>query len=89
LFAATANKYVVDANIPQTATTCLVDKIHEITFAYILFTLVASVTSLILYERGRHPERRTFDVSAGLILLISYIGIVLWYWTEAHVQSPL
>ena len=84
LFAVAANKYVVDANIPQSATNCLVDKIHEMTFVYILLTLIASVVALKLHENARHPERRMFDIWMGVILLVSYCAILTIFLMQAH-----
>ncbi len=83
LFAVAANKYVVDSNIPQTATNCLVDKVHEITFFYILLILIATIVSLMLHERSKHPQRKTFDIAAGITLLLSYIGIIATLWVIA------
>ena len=88
LFAVAANKYVVDSNIPQSATNCLVDKVHEITFVYILLILVCTVISLRLHESALHPERTRFDIIAGLTLLFSYAGILIFYWIKAHQDIP-
>jgi len=89
LFAVAANKYVVDSNIPQTATNCLVDKIHELSFVYILFTLIASVISLKLHDRAKHPQRRMFDISAGVILFFSYIAVVVYLLALTHSHLDL
>ncbi len=89
LFAVAANKYVVDANIPQSATNCLVDKIHELTFVYILITLIASVVSLKLHENQKHKARSSFDTAFGLILLISYVVIIVCFLIVAHQSMAL
>ncbi|MDB5281420.1 MAG: hypothetical protein JWO06_495 [Bacteroidota bacterium] len=88
LFAVAANKYVVDSNIPQSATNCLVDKVHEITFIYILAILFCTVISLRLHESSKHPERVRFDLVAGLSLLISYAAILVYYLTKANQDVP-
>jgi hypothetical protein len=88
LFAVAANKYVVDSNIPQSATNCLVDKVHEITFVYILLVLVASVISLVLHEKEKHPQRKAFDLWGALILLFSYITVIGYYWIAAVRAIP-
>ena len=77
LFAVAANKYVVDLSIPENATNCLIDKIHEITFVYILITLVASVISLYLERGEKIQERKKFDLIAAVLVLTTYT-LIIW-----------
>jgi hypothetical protein len=77
LFAVAANKYVVDSSIPENAVNCLVDKIHEITFVYILFMLITSVVSLTLDKRKNGFSRKVFDWIAAAIIFISYVVILM------------
>lgn len=83
LFAVAANKYVVDNSIPENATNCLVDKIHEITFVYILFTLIGTAISLILHERKKDRHRKLFDWISALVLFVTYCIILLRYGVMA------
>jgi hypothetical protein len=89
LFAVAANKYVVDSNIPQAATNCLVDKVHEITFVYILLTIIASVISLRLFEKEKHPQRSKFDMASGIVLFLSFVAIIIYYLAVASADVPL
>ena len=84
LFAVTANKYVVDNSIPDNATNCLVDQIHELTFIYILFTLVASVICLILHKRSKHREREIFNWVSAVVIFLSYLFILFWFGMLAN-----
>jgi hypothetical protein len=77
LFAVAANKYVVDLSIPENATNCLIDKIHEVTFVYILITLVASVISIYLEKLGKLSQRKRFDVLTAIIILLTYM-LIIW-----------
>ena len=73
LFASVANKYVVDANIPASISFSFVDKVHFLTFFYILGTLVLSSISLRLHTIGEVQKRKKIDRRAALIMLITYI----------------
>lgn len=77
LFAVTANKYVVDSSIPESATNSLVDKIHEVTFVYILFILAASAVALILHSQKKDDARIFFDKVSGTVILVTYFLILL------------
>lgn len=77
LFAAIGNKYVVDSNIPESISFTLIDKIHIITFVYILASIFFSIISLRLYDRNNFYAQRKLDKWVALITLISYVGINL------------
>jgi hypothetical protein len=77
LFAVAANKYVVDLSIPENATNCLIDKIHEVSFVYILLTLVASVISIYLERLEKVRARKIFDISSAAIVFITYV-LIIW-----------
>jgi hypothetical protein len=79
LFAVAANKYVVDSSIPENATNCLVDQIHELTFVYIFFTLIASVIALILHKRDRHRERKIFNWISAITIFVTYVLVLVWF----------
>lgn len=77
LFAAVGNKYVVDSNIPESISFTLVDKIHIITFIYILASIFLSIISLKLHDRGKLESQNRFDRWAALLIFISYLGLNL------------
>lgn len=83
LFAVAANKYVVDSSIPDNATNCLIDKIHEITFVYILFTLIATVISILMHNKKKDKERQRFDLAAAIFFFITYFLVLLKYGLTA------
>lgn len=89
LFAVAANKYVVDANIPQNATNCLVDKVHEMTLVYILFILVANIISLRLHEGEKSWTRKRFDKLSFITLLLSYISILAYMLYKAQTTTAM
>lgn len=75
LFAAVGNKYVVDSNMPESIAFTLVDKIHDITFIYILLTIFLSLISLKLYDAPSIKTQKRFDKISSLIIVASYILI--------------
>ena len=90
LFAVAANKYVVDSSIPENATNCLVDQIHELTFVYILFSLVASVLVLILHKRGKHRQMTQFNIGSAVVVFVTYMSflVVLGLIANGHKLLP-
>lgn len=77
LFAAIGNKYVVDSNMPESIAFTLIDKIHDITFIYILATIFLSLLSLKIYDSGKIKKQQKFDRISSLSILFSYLGINL------------
>ena len=77
LFAAVGNKYVVDANIPESISFTLVDKIHNLTFIYILLSILLSIISLKIYDKGKVLLSQRFDNWGALSILVSYFIINL------------
>lgn len=75
LFAAVGNKYVVDSNIPESISLTLVDKIHNITFLYILAALTLSIISLKLYEKNKLLLSKRFDKNSAITVFFSYLMI--------------
>lgn len=84
LFAAVGNKYVMDNNIPSTISFSFVDKIHDLTFLFILTTLVLSVISLKMAENGRPVRAVKFDKTCARVVLIVYIFMNLTLIIEAN-----
>jgi len=73
LFAAVGNKYVMDNNIPSSISFSFVDKIHDLTFIFILATLVLSVCSLRIAEKGNNPKAERFDKRSAVTVLSLYV----------------
>ena len=72
LFAAVGNKYVVDSNMPESIAFTLVDKIHDITFLYILLTIFLSLISLKIYDTSNIKKQQRFDKISSLLIVTSY-----------------
>ncbi|HVZ37974.1 MAG TPA: hypothetical protein VHI13_01760 [Candidatus Kapabacteria bacterium] len=89
MFAAVANKYIVDSFLPMSVGFTLVDGIHVMTFVYILLSGCISVF-VMHYQRktGAQHEHgalvaRRIDRHAFITLLLSYIGINAFYLVRA------
>jgi hypothetical protein len=83
IFAVVGNKYIVDSALPDTATFTLVDKIHVITFVYILFSVVLSVFSLRLYKDEKIRLSKKLDLYSFWLLTITFVLINAWYIIDA------
>jgi hypothetical protein len=75
LFAAIGNKYIVDGMLPETTMYTLVDKIHVLTFTYILINLIITVVAYRFYATQRIEQARKIDWYSFLFVVSSYIGI--------------
>jgi len=75
LFAAVANKYVVDSILPETNNYTLVDKIHVITFIYILISLIMTVIAYRLFASEKNPLAKKVDKWAFWVTILSFILI--------------
>ena len=73
LFAAVGNKYIVDSILPQSTSFTLVDKIHVMTYVFLLLCIVISVISLRLWKNGKVEESKKLDWWAFLVIVISYV----------------
>lgn len=74
LFAAVGNKYIVDSSLPDHTSFTIVDKIHNVSFALIFFSIVCSVISNRIAQSGRHKLDEKFDRVCFVISLVSYIA---------------
>lgn len=83
MFAAVGNKYIVDSILPQTVAFTLVDKIHGITFVYIIFCVMISLVSLFYYKKGRQEFSKKLDLLSFFCLLISFIIINYYFISNA------
>jgi len=75
LFAAIANKYVTDSNIPVSISFSFVDQVHVLTFTFMLVILVLSLLSLKIAKTKNHQKRIAFDRACASVVLIAYIVI--------------
>jgi len=77
LFAAVANKYVVDSNIPQHVGISIVDIVHFINFLLIFLTLIISSISLSMTQKNKLFESRKLDKKMAKIFMITYLTVNL------------
>lgn len=81
LFASVGNKYIVDSVLPQSTTFTLVDKLHILTYCFLLLCIVLSVISLRLWKKGEEQRSARFDNRAWKIILLLYaLANVLLIW---------
>ncbi len=78
LFAAVGNKYIVDSILPQSTTFTLVDKLHVVTYFFLLLCIVLSVTSLRIWKNGSPEASARFDRHSWMAILISYLLANAW-----------
>src|SRR5687767_9972032 len=87
LFAGVANKYIVESLMPQTIMLTLPDKIHNLTFIYIMFHLAITVVAYRLTVKEKMKLGWRIDIACFLISIISFIAIH-WIWiTQAIVHT--
>jgi hypothetical protein len=75
MFAAVANKYIVDGLMPRTIHLTLPDKIHNVTFAFIILHLVVTVVAHRLARSERIRWGWRVDRVAFLVSLVAYFAI--------------
>jgi len=73
LFASVGNKYIVDSSMPDHSSFTVVDKIHDITFALILISIVFSIISNGIVRGGNHKKAQRFDLICAAGLTIGYL----------------
>jgi hypothetical protein len=78
LFAAVGNKYIVDSILPQSTEFTLVDKVHILTYIFILLCIVWSVTSLRIWKNGDRARSARWDRRAYFLILSLYVLINVW-----------
>ena len=72
LFAAVANKYIVDSILPETNDYTLVDKIHVICFIYILISLIMTVLAYRLFVANKAMLAKKIDTISFWVMLLSF-----------------
>ena len=83
LFASVGNKYIVDSILPETSSFTLIDKVHAITFFYILLSVVLSAFSLHLSKTNRTDLSRKSDKISFIAFTSSYLIINFWLIADA------
>lgn len=83
LFAGVANKYIVESLMPQTVILTLPDKIHNLTFIYIIFHLIITVFAFRLSVKEKMKLGWRVDIICFLLSIISYIAINFYWVAEA------
>jgi hypothetical protein len=73
LFASVGNKYIVDSSLPDHSSFTIVDKIHDVTFALILFSIVFSIISNGLVRKGNQKKAKRFDMICFAVLVVAYL----------------
>ncbi|MEM8524510.1 MAG: hypothetical protein AAGG68_07690 [Bacteroidota bacterium] len=81
LFAAVGNKYIVDSILPQSTAFTLADKIHVMTYFFLLVCIIISVISLRIWKNGNEQkskrlDRISFYAVTSLFVLLNLIFIL-------------
>ncbi len=79
IFAAVGNKYIVDSLLPETIKFTLVDIIHNLTFGYILITIIISIISLNLMNRNKPRASKLLDRISFFAVLVSFALINIYF----------
>ena len=83
LFAAIGNKYIVDGLLPQTTTFTLVDKIHALTFGFILAHLITTVCVWRFHSTGNVLKAKAVDKYAFWFSLSLYVSLNVFFILQA------
>lgn len=83
LFAGVANKYIVESLMPQTVMLTLPDKIHNLTFIYIIMHLMLTVFVFRLGVKEKFKLGWRIDIISFLVSIISFVSINFYWVNEA------
>jgi len=83
LFAAIGNKYIIDSALPESTSFTLVDTLHGLTLFFIFCVVACTAYSLRLVKKNKQPQAAKFDMIAAQVLLALYIGLNIWFITQA------
>lgn len=87
LFAGVANKYIVESIMPQTITLTLPDKIHNLTFIYIIFHLIITVVAYRLTVKEKVKLGWRVDLICFVVSLITFIAFNYYLVADAIVHT--
>jgi hypothetical protein len=85
LFAGVANKYIVDSIMPRTIMLTLPDKIHNLTFAYIILHLAITVVAYRLAVKENFKKGWLVDRISFLVSIISYF-LINWFLVKGALE---
>ncbi len=78
LFAALANMYIVNSNLPLVSKFTFLDKAHILTIGLILVLFIASTFSLKYYKADKLKKSKRVDVIIGsLVIAVYMIGMIV------------
>ncbi|MEM1327671.1 MAG: hypothetical protein AAGI23_17040 [Bacteroidota bacterium] len=81
LFAAVGNKYIVDSILPQSTAFTLADKIHVMTYFFLLVCIIISVISLRLWKNGKEQKSKRLDrISFWLVTSLYVVLNIIFIW---------
>jgi hypothetical protein len=83
LFAVVGNKYIIDSSLPESSSFTLVDALHGLTLAFILGIMICNAISLSIIKKEQHAKASHFDFVMAQVLLLSYIGLNLYFIMNA------
>lgn len=83
LFAVVGNKYIIDSSLPESSSFTLVDALHGLTLAFILAIMICNAISLSIVKKEQHQKASRFDFITAQVLLLSYIGLNLYFIMNA------
>lgn len=84
LFAAIGNKYVIDSSLPESTSFTLVDTLHGLTLLFIFAVITASAVSLNMIKKNKYEKSVRFDMIIAQCLLIIYVGLNIYFVTNAN-----
>jgi hypothetical protein len=85
LFAGVANKYIVESLIPHTIMVTLPDKIHMLTFVFIILHLVVTLFVYRLGTTGQAKRGWKIDKISFAVSLILFVSINT-YWISLAIS---
>ena len=83
LFAAIGNKYIIDSALPESTSFTLVDTLHGLTLFFIFCVVACTTYSMLLVKTNRQREAARFDMIAAQTLLVLYVGLNIWFISQA------
>jgi F0F1-type ATP synthase assembly protein I len=77
LFAAVGNKYIVESVVPTTTQTTLIDYIHLLVFAEILFIILMTIVIGVRYYREREDQAHMLEKASFWFSMISFSTVMV------------
>lgn len=83
LFGAVGNKYLVDSILPDIIASSLSDRVHDLTFAMLLATVLMSVVSLYYAKKDQTARYKKIDRFAAFTILIFFVVVNIFFVAQA------